>query len=309
MAGNKVGYVLERKLFDRALVSRAADAGADIMVKTGAKAPIFSDGRVGGAYLEGDGSAVQADLVIAADGVESRFSRLCGIDTTVSPREMMVCAQYLVTGIDIDPGMNVFCVGNQIAPQGYLWIFPKGDRVANIGVGIQGIRNGKGHRARDYLDSFMRSRFPDGKVIEFITGGVPVCQPLPSTVGEGLMIVGDAARVVEPLTGGGIYNAMFTGRLAGEVAAECISDGDCSKTALTSYDERWRSSPVGKSLKRNYALKEYFITLSDEKLNRLVRSASKINLDSFGVIPFVKELTFRNPGMILDLKRHGISLY
>ena len=60
------------------------------------------------------------------------------------------------------------------------------------------------------------------------------------------MIAGDAARVVDPLTGGGIYNSMYTGRLAAQVAADCIGKSDVSKKALMVYDKTWRTSKMGK---------------------------------------------------------------
>lgn len=301
LAGNKVGYVLERKIFDRALVKKAADAGADIAVKTTATGPVMEEGAVRGAVLTGAVPKIQADVVIAADGVESRFARMCGIDTSVPAAEMMTCAQYLMTNIGIVPGRTVFSVGNTIAPQGYLWIFPKGGGMANVGVGISGKKSGEGHRAKDYLDAYVKTHFPGGKCLEFIPGGVPVCRPLPSTVADGLMIVGDAARVVDPFTGGGIYNAMFTGRLAGQVAADCIARGNCTKKALGAYDRGWRNSELGKSLDRNYKIKEYFIRQTDEKFNRLIRSAATLNLDDFSTLELIRQLFIRNPGLLSDL--------
>ncbi|MFA5237135.1 MAG: NAD(P)/FAD-dependent oxidoreductase [Methanoregula sp.] len=301
MAGSKVGYVLERKIFDRALVKKAADAGADIAVKTTATGPVMEKGVVRGAILTGATQKVHADVVIAADGVESRFARMCGIDTTVPAAEMMTSAQYLMTGIDCIPGRTVFNVGTSIAPQGYLWVFPKGERMANVGIGISGKMSGAGHRALDYLNAFVKTHFPKGKCIEFIAGGVPVCRPLPSTVANGLMIAGDAARVVDPLTGGGIYNAMFTGRLSGQVAADCIARGDCTKKALYAYDKGWRESEMGRGLVRNYTIKEYFIRQTDEKFNRLIHSAAAINLDEFSTLALVRELLIRNPGLLADL--------
>ena len=85
MAGGKVGYILDRKVFDRVLVWQAADAGADVFVKTRASAPVMQDGRIKGAQLEycGNVTKVMSDVVIAADGVESKFGKWCGIDTTV----------------------------------------------------------------------------------------------------------------------------------------------------------------------------------------------------------------------------------
>ena len=310
MAGSKVGYILDRKVFDRELAWQAADAGADVFVKTRASAPIIVGGEVKGATLEHCGTRreVHADIVIAADGVESKFSRWCGMNTTVPVREIMSSVQYLMTDIDIDPHTTVFFLGNEVAPQGYLWIFPKGERSANVGIGISGKKSGAGHRARDYLDRFVSATFPEGKTIECDVGGVSVCKPLECTVADGLMVIGDAARVVDPLTGGGIYNAMFTGKLAVEVAEKAIEAGNFSKSALMDYDTRWRESFMGKAIARNYQIKEYFVTLSDEKLNALIQSASKMNLSEFSTLALIKELIRRNPKLLTELAALRASL-
>jgi len=310
LAGSKVGYILDRKVFDRELVWQAAAAGAEVMVKTRASAPLLADGVVKGAVLDccGKKTMVYADITIAADGVESKFSRWCGIDTTVPLREMMTSAQYLVTGIDIDEECTSFFLGNSVAPEGYLWIFPKGKRTANVGIGSSGKKSGAGHRAKDYLDRFVSKRFPAGKTIEHIVGGVSVCQPVACSVADGLMIVGDAARVVDPLTGGGIYNTMFTGKLAAETAALAISKGDCSKNALMPYDKGWRHSPMGKTIARNWQIKEYLIKLPDEKLNAIIHSAATLKMKEFSTLSLIKELMKRNPKLVMELAALKASL-
>jgi digeranylgeranylglycerophospholipid reductase len=310
MAGSKVGYVLDRKFFDRELVWRAADAGADVAVKSRASAPIIVNGVVKGALVDfcGKISKVNADVVIAADGVESKFAKWCGIDTTVPVREIMSSVQYVMTDIDIDPYSTIFYLGNDVAPEGYLWVFPKGERAANVGIGISGKKSGAGHRAKDYLDKFVKKTFPHGKTIEYCPGGVSVCRPLECTVADGLMIVGDAARVVDPLTGGGIYNGMFTGRLAAEVAAECIGKGDVSGKALMAYDKAWRASKMGKAIERNYHIKEYLIKQPDEKLNDIIHSVSKLNLKEFSTLTLIKEIIRVNPKLVLELGTLAASL-
>jgi digeranylgeranylglycerophospholipid reductase len=240
--------------------------------------------------------------------VESKFSKWCGIDTTVPVREIMSSVQYVMTDIDIDDHSTIFYLGNEVAPEGYLWVFPKGKRSANVGIGISGRKSGEGHRAKDYLDRFVKTTFPDGKTIEYIPGGVSVCRPLDCTVADGLMITGDAARVVDPLTGGGIYNAMYTGRLAAEVAAGCIEKGDCSKKALMKYDREWRASNVGKTIERNYHIKEYLIKQSDAKLNEIIHSVSNINLKEFSTINLIKEIIRVNPKLVLELGALAASL-
>jgi digeranylgeranylglycerophospholipid reductase len=310
LAGNKVGYILDRKIFDRELVWRAAEAGADVAVKTRASSPIIENGYVIGAKVESCGNVmnVTADVVIAADGVESKFSRWCGIDTTVPVREIMSSVQYVMTDIDIDPHSTVFYLGNEVAPEGYLWIFPKGERSANVGIGISGKKSGEGHRAKDYLDRFVKKTFPHGKPIEHIAGGVSVCRPLDCTVADGLIITGDAARVVDPLTGGGIYNSMYTGRLAAEVAADSIGSGEVSKKSLMVYDKTWRASKMGKALERNYHIKEYLIRLPDTKLNEIIHSVSKINLKEFTTMSLIKEIICINPKLMIELGALAASI-
>jgi digeranylgeranylglycerophospholipid reductase len=310
LAGNKVGYILDRKFFDRELVWRAAEAGADVAVKSRASAPIMENGCVKGAKVEccGTVTKVTASVVIAADGVESKFSRWCGIDTTVPVREIMSSVQYLMADIDINPHITVFYLGNEVAPEGYLWVFPKGERCANVGIGISGKKSGEGHRAKDYLDRFAKKTFPGGKPIEYIAGGVSVCRPLDCTVADGLIIAGDAARVVDPLTGGGIYNGMFTGRLAAEVAAECIGVCDVSKNALMKYDKTWRASKMGKAIERNYHIKEYLIRQPDAKLNEIIHSVSKLNLKDFSTLSLIKEIIRVNPKLMLDLGALAASI-
>jgi digeranylgeranylglycerophospholipid reductase len=310
LAGNKVGYILDRKVFDRELVWKAAEAGADVAVKTRASAPIMENGFVKGAKLESCGQvmSVTADVVIAADGVESKFSRWCGIDTTVPVREIMSSVQYVMADIDIDAHSTVFYLGNEVAPEGYLWVFPKGERSANVGIGISGKKSGQGHRARDYLDRFVKKTFPKGKPIEYIAGGVSVCRPLACTAADGLIIAGDAARVVDPLTGGGIYNGMYTGRLAAEVAADCIAKGNVSKQALMVYDRTWRGAKMGKSIERNYHIKEYLIKQPDTKLNEIIHSVSKINLTEFSTLSLIKEIIRVNPKLMLELGALAASI-
>lgn len=303
LAGSKVGYILDRKVFDRELVWQAAGAGAEVMVKTRASAPLMEQGAVKGAVLEtcGEQKKVHADITIAADGVESKFSRWCGVDTTVPVREIMSSCQYLMTDIDIDETCTTFFLGNKVAPEGYLWIFPKGRRTANVGIGISGKKSGAGHRAKDYLERFVKTRFPEGKTIECIVGGVSVCRPLERTVADGLIIAGDAGRVVDPLTGGGIYNAMYTGNLAAEVASKAIGDGKLDADALMPYDKGWRGSTMGKAIERNYHIKEYLIKQPDEKLNAIIHSAKCLDMKDFSTLTLVKELMKRNPKLVAEL--------
>ena len=128
--------ILDRKIFDRELIWRAAEAGAEIQVHARASAPIMEGEKVCGAVIEQHGKRyeVRAKIVIAADGIESKFAKWAGIDTTIPLDGIKSCAQYLVNDIDIDEKEMQFYISPEDAPGGHLWIFPKGKRSANIGV-------------------------------------------------------------------------------------------------------------------------------------------------------------------------------
>ncbi len=272
------GYVLERRVFDRVLAERAAMAGAEILVKTAVVGLIIEDDHVRGVQVQGESldghekHEIRSQIVIAADGVEAQVGRWAGLDLQLSLGDTMVCAQYLLAGIDIDPTCTSYVIGHGIAPGGYAWIFPKGEGVANVGLGVQadiwgGGRVGErfpelnqlGVGVMGFLTRFIESdpRLERGSPVTLVTGNVPVGISPDRIVKNGLMVVGDAARQVDPLTGGGIINAMTAGRLAAEVAAEAIVSGDTSCEFLSKYTKRWDDS-LGRKMKRNYRLRMKF---------------------------------------------------
>lgn len=294
---NTESCILDRKVFDRELVWRAAEAGAEIQVHARAAEPIIEAGKICGAVIEQHGKRypVRAKVVIAADGVESKFAKWAGIDTTIPLSEIETCAQYIVNNIDIDETATRFFLSAEDAPGGYIRVFPKGNRCANIGVCIQGSKSGDGNRARDYLDRFVQKHYPEGKITELIVGAVSVCRPLEETAADGLLIVGDAARLADPITGCGIYNAMFSGKLAAETAVSAVKNGDTAKHVLMAYDTAWRESPMGKSLAQNYAVKDVFRSMDDEKLSAVIRSLKNCTPDEISIKNLAHAIVKENP--------------
>ncbi len=305
VSGSEVGYVLERKLFDRALADAAAIAGAEVQVKTRATGLIIEDGYVKGITAMHFGCEeveICSDIVIGADGIESRIGRWAGIDTTLPPSEINTCAQFLVTDIDVAQDRCEFHLGSAVAPSGYLWIFPKGNRCANIGIGVGGNTCSPGKRPIDLLQDFVRTRYPDGKIIELVVGGEPASGPIGQTVANGLMLVGDAARQVDPLTGGGIANAMDAGSIAGDVAASAIAEGDVSRKRLQEYDAGWRED-FGKRLDRSLAVKDRFVTLTDDDLNKLAHSVEGIDFATMDLFGLLVALIRKNPKTLFGLRK------
>ncbi len=300
--GSEVGYVLERKVFDRGLAMEAARAGAKVMVKTRALGLLKENGVPCGvsALRIGEPLKIEAPLIIGADGVESKVGRWAGIDTTLNLKDIETCAQFLVSDPSIDDQYTEFFLGNTIAPAGYAWAFPKGEKLANVGLGILGSRSKPGD-ATKLLCSFMKSHFPSGKVVEMVVGGDPCSGPIESTTADGVMLVGDAARQTDPLTGGGILTAMQAGIIAGEVAAKALAAGDPSKEGLKEYEDRWRAD-IGRHLARSYEFKEFFVKLTDKDLNDLIGSLTKEDISKMDLRGMLRVLFRLNPKLLWELR-------
>lgn len=301
-SGDEVGYVLERKIFDRALAMDAARSGAKVMVKTRALDLIKMNGLAKGvrAMRYGELLDIEADVVVGADGVESKVGRWAGIDTTLKPGDIEVCAQFLVYDRCIDEDYCEFFLGNEIAPGGYVWSFPKGRNLANVGLGVIGSRSEPGAPVK-LLRRFVEKRMPEAKIVEMVVGGVPVSGPIERTVADNVVLVGDAARQSDPITGGGILNAMQAGIIAGEVIAEAIASGDTSINGLRPYEERWRDS-IGRHISKHLDLKEFFIKLSDEDLNNLMHSIQSVDVSKMDLRGMLKVLIRLNPKMLWELR-------
>jgi digeranylgeranylglycerophospholipid reductase len=303
----EVGYVLERRLFDKFLASEAARAGAKVRVKTEAYGLIQEDGYAKGvsvrAMAEGETKRVHAQVVVGADGVESRVGRWAGINRRLRPSDLDVCAEFLLCDTTINTDYSeFFFLGGEKTPKGYAWVFPKGEDCANVGVGIGGDMSGEGHHAIDYLNAFVRSKFPNGKILAEMYGAVPVCGLISESVADGLVLVGDAAWQVNPITGGGIVYAMHAGEIAGEVIAKAVQENDVSKKRLAEYDTRWRKA-FGKRLDTGLKAKEFLFTLSDDDVNTLAHSLEDIKIQELTTKALLFELIKRNPRMLMRLAK------
>ncbi len=257
--GGGLGYILERRVFDRLLAERAARAGAQVQVKTAVTGLLREKSAVRGVIAEWQGQrfVVEAGVVIAADGIESRLGTWAGLDTRLPLADTMACVQYLLAGIDWNPACLGYWIDQDVAPGGYAWVFPKGEGRANVGLGVQA--DVAGDTALAYLNRLIEREpaLAVGSPVTLIAGNVPVSLPCPRLVVDGLMLVGDAARQVDPLTGGGIINAMTAGRLAAQVAASALAAGDVSAQSLVPYQEQAEQA-MGRRLNRNYRIRERF---------------------------------------------------
>ncbi|MBU0898456.1 MAG: geranylgeranyl reductase family protein, partial [Nanoarchaeota archaeon] len=163
------GWVIERKIFDKNLARKAAEAGATVVSKTEAISLLKENDKIIGVRIkhQDEEMDVKAKIIIAADGVESKIAREAGINTTLKHEDIASAAQYEMANVDVDQDRLELYFGNEIAGGGYVWIFPKGGKNANVGIGVR--KPFAKRKAIEYLNDFINSHenLKKGSIIEF----------------------------------------------------------------------------------------------------------------------------------------------
>jgi len=303
----EAGYVLHRDRFDAGLAEKARAAGADLVTS----APVVGlklAGKNGieSLIIEVDGSTteVKAKIVIAADGVESRVAAMAGILTTLGLTGIDSACQYLAGDIPVDEGLISIYIGNAVAPGGYAWVFPKSKNTANIGLAIAPPRaNGK--TAKEYLDRFAAERFSGFTCLKQMMGVVPIFDPDVQLVKGNLMLVGDAARVLDSLSGAGISNALISGSIAGKVAADALLNGNDLKAYPREF---WRLKSW--ELHAYKLFRSVFLKASDSEFDKIVKAIDDFfpekKVRAVNVPDVIFKIVLRNPGLI-TLARYLIT--
>lgn len=303
MAGDETGYVLYRDIFDQELARGAIRAGAELMLNTYAVDVLKENGKVNGVKAKQFGKEfdIEADIIVGADGVESKIGRWAGMKTTLKPYDLETCVQYTLSNVEFDKEYCDFYLGKKIAPGGYVWVFPKGKDIANVGIGILASLSEPGMPLK-LLDKFIDSHpeLKKGEPLRFLAGAVPVAEPIES-VRDNLLLIGDAARQVDPITGGGLMASIEAGEIAGETIGKAVGEQRFDKKMLSSYEEKLENT-VYKKLKRNYVVKEIILGMEDKTLNMLADSLKDYKFDELSTLSLVKALVIKHPSLLIKLK-------
>jgi len=303
LAGNETGYVLYRDIFDQELARQAVKAGAKIMTNTDAIGLLKDKNKIRGVKTKqfDDEFEIDADVVVGADGVESKVGKLAGINTTLKPKDLETCCQYTLTNIECKDAYCDFYLGTKTAPGGYIWVFPKGKDTANVGIGILASLS-KAGLAKKLLDKFISKdpRLKNGHPLRFIAGAVPVANPV-ETVRDNLILVGDAARHVDPITGGGLTHCLEGGKIAGETIGKAVEKQKFDKETLSAYETSWKEA-FGKKLKRNYMVKEIMLGFDDKTFNMLADSLKNYKFEELSTLSLLKALVLKHPTLLMKLR-------
>jgi len=225
------GYCIDRAKFDQWIVQSAVDRGAELVLRTKVTNVHRHDG---GWIVESDRmEPVRARAVIGADGPASNVARWAGL---LQHRVYVKAVEYRFAAQDWSypcDGWLIFYYAQKYRG-GYAWVFPK---AGYFDVGVLAA-----DRVKDLMDGFCAEmRVPLDRIHKKTGGDIPFKYTLSALAAPGLAIVGDAAGVTNPVFGGGIHPAIYSGRVAGEVAVEAFARDDMAH--FLEYHRRMRASP------------------------------------------------------------------
>lgn len=288
------GFVIERKIFEKELAKMATRAGARILAFHEVTDIIKENGELAGvrAQFLGETKEFYANIIVAADGFESRIARLAGMKTVQVAYHVDSGFEYQMAGLEIDADNIHLFFGRSIASRGYVWIFPTDEDTANVGIGIDARSK---ISARECLEKWMEAHpeygFADATILEVRGGGIPVGGFMRELTTDHLMVVGDAAHQVHPLHGGGMFLAMEAAEIAAEVAAKAVEMENFSNSVLSEYSRRWWAVR-GEKLEKLVRVRQVLEKLDDEDFNRLAElfSAEDVLAFSEGKLSALKHI-------------------
>ncbi len=255
--------VVDRAMFDRAILTEAVRAGAHTFLGAQAQSAEYVDGGVE-VTVDRDGTRekLRGKILIGCDGVRSNVAKWFHI---LRPKKILPGFEVELAGVRGDPGFVRLFVGNEIAPGFFGWIIPSGDS-ARVGLCI-----GEGNAYAQLMNMLKRPEvqaFTKGaQPILYIVGGIPIGFPR-RTYADRVMVVGDAACQAKATSGGGIFTSLHCADLAAQTALEALDTGDFSSRMMHRYHKAWTKS-IGKELRKDLAIHESFERLTDAQFEEL----------------------------------------
>jgi len=268
------GFGINRHKFGRRLLKEALSKDITFHDCTVALTPLIEEGFVRGVTAqnskEGWKQDIRGRLTIDASGVSGivrhNLPNEFGLERRIDSKDLMGCYREIRSNVESDSNFSEIYLTQQAAPDGYYWIFHKGEGKANVGIGVQMKGRYPNPKAQLYQYVLSRREFKNSKVIHGGGGVVPTRRPLDCLVANGVMLVGDAACLVNPIHGGGIGSSMLSGRLAAETAADALASGDFSRDGLWQYNIDYMKGYGGKQAGLDL-FRIFLQSINDDEIN------------------------------------------
>lgn len=261
------GVLLHRDRFEQALAGKAREYGAELVLETSVWGLIKDHALYCGVTCD-SGREITGTVIIGADGVESKIGRWAGITEPVPLKDSFSGIQYRMESEFCNDGYLHFFLGSTIIPNGYIWVFPRSGAEISVGAGVYGGNTGVS-KVKEVLDSFIAENIPDAHKNDLITGCVPLSVCPPVLAKDNVVVVGDAARQVNPLTVGGIMNTLEAADLAVQSLLQTHS-GSITRSVNRRYSLLWKKTQR-RQQKIFYLLKKVFLDFSDKDIDVLLK--------------------------------------
>jgi len=282
--------VLDVRKTYRWLAREAEKSGADVFVKTNINATVRDDkGDIRGVSSTGPKgkTTFYSKVVIDATGFASTVCKAMGFATQW--KRFGAGAEYEVKVENVDPDTWWLMVGKQYSPAGYAWIFPLGNNIVRIGVGVGKPESNidPTQRLKEMMDKRIGPIKKLGKMtpMEFHYGLIPNDGLSRKTVFNNMILVGDSAGQANPLVLEGIRYAIKYGRVAGEVSANAIKSGNTDEKALYPYEATWRKE-IESKINSAGKVQDRWIGLSDSDWDKELDIIKELKPEEF--IDFIK---------------------
>ena len=230
---------IDRNFLERHLLKRAKNHGVEL--KLGRSMVTFNPPNE---IVLDNKEIIKGKVIIDATGIGCQIGRRIGINTELRPKDIGVCIQSRVQS-DFNSEIMKIWFHKPYAPFGYAWLFPKNEKIANIGIGVPGGQKLDLIKLKNmYIDDEIGEKF---KITHTFRSCVPASKPLEHLTKDNILFVGDAARLANPVIENGIGNAIFSGSLSGKIAGKYIQ----GKIHSLKYYEKLMNRKVTR-LTRNY---------------------------------------------------------
>ena len=238
------GFVIPRKIFDNYLFKKASDV-SNVVSGFNVEDLIYNKSQVVGVKgksINGEQKKYFGNIVLGADGPYSIISRKSGLYNSDMNYTAVGLRCYYENVEDLTDQIELHYV-NETIP-GYFWIFPAGNKKANIGVGLLKSRaKKKKYNLQQIMKQVINSknfkyRFKNSNALEKPKGwNLPFGNTKRGNHGNGFLLLGDAAGLVDPFTGEGIGNAMESGKIAADIVLKAKKLNNFSNQILSEYDK------------------------------------------------------------------------
>lgn len=250
------GFDLEKEKFEQFLAKIGQEKGAVYKLKH----RVSNLEREGGSWkISTTQGEYGAKVIIDCSGVAGAASQILKMNE--QPKKV-IGLQYEMAPVEND-GYIEFFLWPRLAPFGYLWIIPKKNQRANVGLVTHDAPS-----TRRLLEQFIDEYGLRGKKnVKAFGGFIPSSGAVKNTCGDGILLAGDAAGFTSPMFEGGTGLAMTSGKFAAETAADAIRKGDTSALCLSQYEQKWKNEFPDYS--KLVSSKNAVYNFNDEEWNRI----------------------------------------